>query len=315
MATAQTARAQAAAAAAAATTSAAAYTHAAPATSQAANAILARLEQPAALQPAELVPALRSAVVVACAGSRGAERAAPLLLGLAARAADVLASPPAAQGLGPEAPLLLLELLSQMAPQDEAAAAQRACLWRRAHCALGDAADVAGVFSLSNPHHMSPAQLLRYYEACARCPAAGSPSKSRGLGLLLRSHLHAGCAGAGAHACMAWPRAVLRGCQPPGTDNAPQLAANSALTCALLRARPPAGGSALRSAPACCRPGRPCAAACPSTRVGGAAGGSACSWGRGQRFMVAPTAVFACPACCSGCHSVAKPFQGPPLVC
>ncbi len=40
----------------------------------------------------------------------------------------------------------------------------------------------------------SAPQIVRYYEAVARWPLAASPSKSRGLGLLLRSHLTNGCA-------------------------------------------------------------------------------------------------------------------------
>ena len=36
----------------------------------------------------------------------------------------------------------------------------------------------------------SPApQIVRYYEAVARWPLAFAPSKSRGMGFLLRSHL------------------------------------------------------------------------------------------------------------------------------
>ena len=34
-----------------------------------------------------------------------------------------------------------------------------------------------------------PPQIVRYYEAAARWPLAASPSKSRGLGFLLRCHL------------------------------------------------------------------------------------------------------------------------------
>lgn len=37
-----------------------------------------------------------------------------------------------------------------------------------------------------------PLQIVRYYEAAARWPLAAAPSKSRGLGFLLRSHLGSG---------------------------------------------------------------------------------------------------------------------------
>lgn len=120
--------------------------------------------------------------------------ASPLLIGLLSLSTELLEQP-AAAALGPEAPLLVLEVLSHMAPADAADPACRQAqharmLWRRAHAALGDAADAAGVWRVEQPQLMSPDMIVRYYEAMARAPFGCSPSKSRGLGLLLRAQLH-----------------------------------------------------------------------------------------------------------------------------
>ncbi len=164
------------------------------------QAALARLApHPSALQPANLIPALEAALgsVGPHQGSRSWERAvlaSPLLIGLLSLSTELLEQP-AAAALGPEAPLLVLEVLSHMAPADAADSACRQAqharmLWRRAHAALGDAADAAGVWRVEQPQLMSPDMIVRYYEAVARAPFGCSPSKSRGLGLLLRAQLH-----------------------------------------------------------------------------------------------------------------------------
>jgi hypothetical protein len=188
---------------------------AAPRALQAISA-LAALQHPSSIHPSNLVPALQTALLSLHQrpGSRGWERAllaSPMVLGLLSWATQLLEQPATAAALGPEAPLLVLEALSHLgcppapAAQNAAAAsglagASRAAqhcrrLWRRAHAALGDAADAAGQWTLHLPDLMSPDMIVRYYEACARAvPLATSPSKSPGLGLLLRSHLRNRCA-------------------------------------------------------------------------------------------------------------------------
>lgn len=167
------------------------------------QAALARLApHPSALQPANMIPVLQAALgsVGPRQGSRSWERAvlaSPLLIGLLSLSTELL-DQPAAAALGPEAPLLVLEVLSHMAPADAADGACRQAqharmLWRRAHAALGDAADGAGVWRVERPQLMSPDMIVRYYEAVARAPFGCSPSKSRGLGLLLRAQLHDRC--------------------------------------------------------------------------------------------------------------------------
>ena len=177
-----------------------------PATTQAA---LARLAHPSTLQLAGVVPALRSALGSLQDAPGSWERAvlaSPLLQGLLSLCTDLLERP-AAGALGPEAPLLVLEVLSHM-PASEGAALG-ACrqsehcraLWRRAHVSLGGGADAAGIWALADgaASLMTPDMLVRYYEAAGRSPFAGAPSKSCGLGLLLRAHLRSrwaddGCA-------------------------------------------------------------------------------------------------------------------------
>jgi hypothetical protein len=62
-------------------------------------------------------------------------------------------------------------------------------------------------------------QIVRYYEAVARWPLAAAPSKSRGLGLLLRAHLANGrfSAGEASRLLTAW--AYLRRRQPFNPDS------------------------------------------------------------------------------------------------
>ncbi|KAL4447783.1 hypothetical protein ABPG75_005002 [Micractinium tetrahymenae] len=172
-----------------------------PAVTEALQAALACLApHPSTLQPANLIPALQAALGSLAPRQGSWERAvlaSPLLTGLLSLSTELLEQP-AAAALGPEAPLLALEVLSHMAP---AGAADPACrqaqharmLWRRAHAALGDTADGAGVWRLERPQLMSPDMIVRYYEAVARAPYGFAPSKSRGLGLLLRAQLHDRC--------------------------------------------------------------------------------------------------------------------------
>lgn len=185
------------------------------------QAALARLApHPSALQPANMIPVLQAALgsVGPRQGSRSWERAvlaSPLLIGLLSLSTELL-DQPAAAALGPEAPLLVLEVLSHMAPADAADGACRQAqharmLWRRAHAALGDAADGAGVWRVERPQLMSPDMIVRYYEAVARAPFGCSPSKSRGLGLLLRAQLHDRWGAAAAALRLA--RMALRGVQ------------------------------------------------------------------------------------------------------
>lgn len=162
-------------------------------------------EHPSQLQASNLVPALQTVLLSLHQrpSSRGWERAvlaSPLLVGLLSWATQLLEQTAAAAALGPEAPLLVLEALSHLgsastALEPNGAATRQAqhCrrLWRHAHACLGDAADEAGVWTLLNRDLMTPDMIVRYYEACARgALLAGTPTKSRGLGLLLRSHLH-----------------------------------------------------------------------------------------------------------------------------
>jgi hypothetical protein len=160
-------------------------------------AALAQLPRhPSQLQPANLVPALRS-LLLSLSGScswEPAVLASPLLVGLLSWAVQLLEQPRAAAALGPEAPLLVLEALSHLARAAQGPGSRQAehCrnLWRHAHCAFGDAADDAGRWELINPDLLSPEMVVRYYEACARGAAlVAAPSKSNGLGLLLRGHL------------------------------------------------------------------------------------------------------------------------------
>jgi hypothetical protein len=120
----------------------------------------------------------------------------PLLLSLLGLSTELLRQPAAADALGAEGPLLVLEVLSHIGSSGSSAAAHNAAhcraLWRHAHAALGDAADVAGQWELVNADILCPEMLVRYYEACARSSCAGAPSKSRGLGLMLRGHLRSG---------------------------------------------------------------------------------------------------------------------------
>lgn len=176
-------------------------------------AALARLPMhPCNVQHSNLVPALQNVIqsLRQHGGSQGWEcalLASPLMLGLLSWATELIEQPHAAACAGPEAPLLVLEVLSHVGSStsssinsispDSAAAARQAQhwsrLWRHAHAALGDAADLAGHWELMAPELMSTDMILRYYEACARCGCmGGSPSKSRGLGMLLRSHLYNG---------------------------------------------------------------------------------------------------------------------------
>ncbi|KAI7838430.1 hypothetical protein COHA_007694 [Chlorella ohadii] len=226
---------QATAAPAAAPAPAAALTTAAPAvgssSSSAALEGLSRLPHPSALHIGNLVPSLQAALAglqaaaAAPAGGAGREAAAaasPLLRGLLSRAVAVIESPQAIDdALGVDAPLLVLECLSHLAADsgsDGRRGTHAAGLWRRAHVVLGETADRAGMWSLLDPSTMTPNEIVRYYEAVARWPLAASPSKSRGLGLLLRSHLTNGrfSASEGSRLLTAW--AYLRRRQPFNPD-------------------------------------------------------------------------------------------------
>jgi hypothetical protein len=161
---------------------------------------------PSQLQPGNLVPALQTVLLSLHQqrpSSRGWERAvlaSPLLVGLLSWATTLLEQTAAVAALGPEAPLLILEALSHLGSAssalDVSSASSRQMqhcrrLWSHAHAFLGEAADDAGVWTLLNENLRSPDMIVRYYEACARATLlSGAPSKSRGLGLLLRSHLH-----------------------------------------------------------------------------------------------------------------------------
>lgn len=224
---------QATAVAAAPAPAPAAVTPAAPLAGSSAAALegLSRLPHPSALHTGNLAASLQAALAglqaaaAAPAGGAGREAAAaasPLLRGLLSRAVAVLEAPQAIdECLGVEAPLLVLECLSHLAAGsggDSRGGAHTAGLWRRAHVVLGETADRAGMWSLLDPSTMTPIQIVRYYEAVARWPLAASPSKSRGLGFLLRSHLRNGrfSAGEASRLLTAW--AYLRRRQPFNPD-------------------------------------------------------------------------------------------------
>lgn len=166
------------------------------------------LLHPGHVQTTNLVPALQEALQSLHQSTAGTmERAllaSPVVLGLLSWATQLLEQSAAAAALGPEAPLLVLEALSHlgsaasgpatgsMLGSSDATRQVQHCrrLWRHAHASLGDAADVAGIWTLASADVMSPDMIVRYYEACARAATlAVTPSKSRGLGLLLKSHL------------------------------------------------------------------------------------------------------------------------------
>lgn len=165
-----------------------ASTSTAPAPAPAAVASLALLQRPSSLQPRNLVPALSSTLAslhaaAATPGAVGVDAAAtPALLGGLAAAAEVLDTP-AGANLGAEAPLLLLEALEALSHglvPGSAQEEQARNVWRRAHVALGEAADW---------RQLPPSAAVRYYESVARCTVAGLPSRSSALGKALREHL------------------------------------------------------------------------------------------------------------------------------
>lgn len=148
------------------------------------------------------------------------------------------------------------------------------------------------------PTHPCPLlapQIVRYYEAVARWPLAASPSKSRGLGFLLRSHLRNGCA------------LARLGCGVASGCNTLMRVCNSPVNTCLLTVVPTRTPAALMQ-PLLCRRGQP-----PADGLGlpapppalqprwvldaGAAGNEVCRGGTVAHNEAGKAALLACLPC------------------